>query len=407
MIENKILAIKQDFPILQQKINGHDLVFLDNASTTQKPKIVIDALVDYYQNFNANIHRGVYQLSEKSTNAYELARQKLAKFIHAASPAEIIFTSGTTAAINLVAASFGQIQVQAGDEIVMTAMEHHANLVPWQQLCQQKSARLKVAPLNEKGELVFTELEKLLTERVKILAISHISNVLGTINPIKQIIQLAKRKNIAVLVDGAQAVAHMKIDVQDLDADFYVFSGHKIYAPTGIGVLYAKQAWLNRMPPYQTGGGMIEKVTFEKTTFAKAPEKFEAGTPNIAAAVGLSAAIDYIEKIGFETIINHEKILLAKATQVLQTIPGLKIIGEAENKSAVISFVMENIHAHDIATILDYYGVAIRAGHHCAMPLMHQLGLNATARASFAIYNTLDDIEKLKQALLAVKRVFV
>lgn len=398
--------IKAQFPILATKMRDKPLVYLDNAATTQKPQIVLDAMNHYYTHDNANVHRGVYQLSERATLAYEAARDKVQNFLHAKQREEIIFTRGTTSAINLVAFSFGERFVNAGDEILISAMEHHSNIVPWQMLCERKQATLRVIPVKDDGTLDLDEYQKLLTSKVKLLAVTHISNVLGTINPIEKMIELAHAKNIPVLIDGAQAVGHKKIDVQKLDCDFYAFSAHKMYGPTGVGVLYAKHKWLEQMPPYQGGGDMIEKVTFEKTTYAKAPAKFEAGTPMIAEVIGLGAAVDFIHELDFAAVQQVETQLLNYATEQLKTLPGLKIIGDNQQKSGAISFVLEQAHAHDIATILDNEGVAIRAGHHCAMPLMQRFHVSATARASFAMYNSKQDIDTLMQGLYNVIKLF-
>lgn len=397
---------RKDFPVLQLKVHGKPLVYLDNAATTQKPQPVIDAIHRYYSTENANIHRGIYYLSEQATDAYEVARAKVRKFINAVFTQEIVFVRGTTEAINLVAQSYGRAFVKEGDEIMITAMEHHSNIVPWQILCGEVKAKLQVAPMNDKGELLFSEFEKKLNPKTKLVAIAHVSNALGTINPIKKIIQLAHRQNIPVLVDGAQAVPHLKVDVKDLDCDFYAFSGHKMYGPTGIGVLYGRRDWLERMPPYQGGGDMISSVTFEKTTYNRIPYKFEAGTPHIEGVIGLGAAIDYLTKIGIENITSYESELLQYGTEALSAVPGLRLIGQAKEKAGVLSFVLGDIHAHDVGTILDREGVAIRAGHHCAMPIMDHFGVPATARASLAFYNTEGEIDILVRALHRVLEVF-
>jgi cysteine desulfurase/selenocysteine lyase len=398
--------IKEDFPILKQLVYGKPLVYLDNAATSQKPTAVIDAMTHYYSTDNSNIHRGVHLLSERATQAYEEARAKVQRFINAAESKEIIFTRGTTEAINLVAGSYGRANVQAGDEVLITAMEHHSNIVPWQILCEEKGARLRVAPINDDGELILEEFTKLLNERTKIVSVVHVSNALGTINPIPGIVEIAHHHNVPVMVDGAQAAPHMKLDVQELDCDFYAFSGHKVYGPTGIGVLYGKASLLDAMPPYQGGGDMIASVTFEKTTYNTLPYKFEAGTPNIAGTIGLGAAIDYVNQIGLERIAKYEHELLEYGTEALSQIPGLRLIGTAKEKAGVLSFVLEGVHPHDIGTILDREGIAIRTGHHCAMPVMERFGIPATARASLAFYNTKEEIDALVAGIHKVKEVF-
>jgi cysteine desulfurase/selenocysteine lyase len=398
--------VRADFPILQQQAYGHPLVYLDNAATSQKPKAVIDAIVRYYEHDNANIHRGVHYLSQRATDEYEAARKSVQRFLNAARASEIIFVRGTTEAINLIAQTYGRTHVGAGDEVVITAMEHHSDIVPWQLLCEEKKAKLRVAPINEKGELILEEFEKLLGPRTRIVALGHVSNALGTINPLKKIIALAHARNIPVLVDGAQAVPRMPVDVQDLDCDFYAFSGHKTYGPTGIGVLYGKQALLEAMPPYQGGGEMISSVTFEKTVYNKVPHKFEAGTPDISGPVGLRAAIEYLTELGMENIAEHERELLAYATEKVSAIPGVRIVGTAKEKTGVLSFVMEGVHPHDIGTILDQEGIAIRTGHHCAQPVMEQFGIDATARASFGIYNTKEEVDVLVRGIEKVREVF-
>ncbi|MCX7066232.1 MAG: cysteine desulfurase [Methylococcales bacterium] len=387
--------IRADFPILAEKIRNKPLVYLDNAATCQKPQAVIDSIVNCYSHDYANIHRGVHTLSIRATDQFEAARNKVKGFINAASDKEIIFVRGATEAINLVAQTYGKANVQAGDEILITAMEHHANIVPWQMLCEQTGAVLKVIPMNTQGELIAGEFEKLLNDKTKLVAITQMSNALGSINPVKAMIATAHAKNIPVLVDGAQAIPHITIDVQDLDCDFYVFSGHKLYAPAGVGVLYGKQALLEAMPPYQGGGDMIRTVTFEKSTYAGLPHKFEAGTPAIADVIGLGAAIDYLNVIGMDAIAAHEHELLSYATDLAMQIKELHIIGEAEHKGAILSFVLDKIHPHDIGTMLDSLGIAIRAGHHCAMPVMDFYHVPATARASFAMYNTKAEVDVL------------
>jgi len=397
---------RRDFPILQQTIRGKPLVYLDNAATSQKPQVVIDTLTRYYERGNANIHRGVHYLSENATKEHEAARRTVQGFLNAASETEIIFVRGTTEAINLVAQTYGRTQVGPGDEVLITGMEHHSNIVPWQILCGEKQARLRVAPFSDNGELLLDEFANLLGPRTKLVAVTHVSNALGTIIPLKLLIEKAHRLNIPVLVDGAQAVPHMKVDVQSLDCDFYAFSGHKLYATTGIGVLYGKSALLDRMPPYQGGGDMISSVTFEKTLYNKLPYKFEAGTPDIAGAIALGAAIQYLTGLGIENVAAHEHELLAYATEAVSAIPGVHLIGTAKDRAAVLSFVMEGIHPHDIGTILDQEGIAIRTGHHCAQPLMERFGVPATARASFGMYNTHGEVRALVKGLHRVQEVF-
>ncbi|HEY1463365.1 MAG TPA: cysteine desulfurase [Terriglobales bacterium] len=401
-----IQKVRADFPILQEKANGHPLVYLDNAATSQKPRAVIDAIVRYYEQSNANIHRGVHYLSQKATDEFENARKAVQQFLHAARPSEIIFVRSATEGINLVAQTYGRAHVGAGDEIVITAMEHHSNIVPWQLLCDEKKAKLRVAPINDKGELVLEEFERLLNPRTKIVAVGHISNALGTINPLEKIIALAHAKNIPVLVDGAQAAPRVPVNVQELDCDFYVFSGHKAYGPTGIGILYGKLALLEAMPPYQGGGDMISSVTFEKTIYNKVPHKFEAGTPDMSGAVGLHAAIDYLNNLGLENITEYEHELLTYATEKVSAIPGVRLVGTAKEKAGVLSFVIEGVHPHDIGTILDQEGIAIRTGHHCAQPVMERFGIDATARASFGLYNTKEEIDELVKGIKKVQEVF-
>jgi cysteine desulfurase / selenocysteine lyase len=398
--------IRKDFPILGQRVHDKPLVYFDNAATSQKPQVVIDTINKYYSRENSNIHRGIHSLSEQATRVYEGARDKVRGFLNAADSREIIFTRGTTEGINLVAQSYGRTFIKAGDEIIVSAMEHHSNIVPWQMLCEQVGAKLCVIPFNHNGELHLDEYERLLGERTKLVAVVHVSNALGTINPVKPIIEMAHRRGVPVLVDGAQAVSHMRVDVQDLDCDFYVFSGHKLFGPTGIGILYGKANLLEAMPPYQGGGDMISLVTFEKTHYNTLPYKFEAGTPNIAGGIGLGAAIDYVNEIGLESIAAYEHELLTYATEALSAIEGLRIIGTAEDKAAVLSFVLAEVHAHDIGTILDQEGIAIRAGHHCAMPVMQRFGVPATARASLAFYNTKEEVDALVKAIYKVTEVF-
>jgi cysteine desulfurase / selenocysteine lyase len=398
--------IRKDFPALHQQVHGKPLVYLDNAATSQKPQPVIDALVAYYSFDNANVHRGVHLLSERATEAYEGARTRIQRHLNAASPREIVFVRQATEGINLVMASYGRQFVGAGDEIVISAIEHHANIVPWQMLCEEKGARLRVVPIDDRGDLLMEEYARLLGPRTKLVAMTQVSNALGTVTPIKDIIGLAHQQDIPVLVDGAQAVPHQPVDVGDLDCDFYVFSGHKAYGPTGIGVLYGKEHWLERMPPFQGGGDMIKSVTFEKTTFNELPYKFEAGTPHIAGAIGLAAGLEYISGLGLEQIRDYEHELLAYGTELLSAIAGVRLIGTARHKAAVLSFVLDGVHAHDLGTILDQRGVAVRAGHHCAMPVMQRFGVPATARASMAFYNTRAELETLAAAIEEAREIF-
>ncbi len=401
-----VKALRADFPILRRQVHGKPLVYLDNAATAQKPQAVIDTLSRYYEQENANIHRGVHYLSERATEEYEDARKTIQHFLNAADASEIIFVRGATEGINLVAQTYGRANVGRGDEVLISAMEHHSNIVPWQILCEEKGAKLRVIPINDSGELIWEEFEKLLNSRTKIVAVTHVSNALGTINPVRRIVDEAHRANVPVLVDGAQAVPHLEVDVQALDCDFFVFSGHKIYGPTGIGILYGKSALLDAMPPYQGGGDMISSVTFEKTIYNKLPYKFEAGTPHIAGGIGLGCAIGYLNGVGIESVERHEHGLLEYATQAVGEIPGLRVIGTAAEKASVLSFVMEGIHPHDIGTILDQQGIAIRTGHHCAQPVMQRFGVPATARASFALYNTREEVDALVGGLRKVREVF-
>lgn len=401
-----VTNIRADFPILMKKVHGKNLVYLDNAATTQKPTFVIDKVNKYYTTMNANIHRGVHALSQEATEAFEGARIQIKQFINALGKNQIIFTRGTTEAINLVANSYGRTHIKENDEIIISHMEHHSNIVPWQLLCKEKNAKLKVIPVNDDGELIYEEFEKLVNERTKFISVVYVSNSLGTINPVKEIINYAHQFNIPVLVDAAQAVNHLTVDVQDLDCDFLAFSGHKIYGPTGIGALYGKVELLESMPPYQGGGDMISKVTFEETTYNELPHKFEAGTPDIAGAIGLGAAIEYVTKIGIDNIKEHENSLLEYATQQIARVPGLRIIGTAKEKTSVLSFVLENIHPHDIGTFLDFEGVAIRTGHHCTQPLMQRFNIPATSRASFAMYNTKEEVDVLVSGLKKIIEVF-
>ena len=405
-IELDVAKIREDFPILGQTVNGHPLVYLDNAATSQKPKAVIDCLVNYYTTTNSNVHRGVHSLSQQATEEYEGARTKVQNLLNAANVREIIYVRGTTEAINLVAQTFGRHNVGQGDEIIISALEHHSNIVPWQMLCHEKGATLKVIPINDAGELLLDDYEQLLSSRTKLVSVVHVSNALGTINPAKQIVEMAHSRGVPVLLDGAQAAPHMTVDVQDLGCDFYAFSGHKLYAPTGIGILYGKEELLEKMPPWQGGGEMIKSVTFQETLYNDLPYKFEAGTPNIAGAIGMGAAIDYVNNIGMERISAREHELLEYGTQCLESIEGLRLIGTAENKSAVLSFVMEKVHPHDIGTILDSQGIAIRTGHHCAQPVMERFGIPATARASLAFYNTKEEVDTLVKGIDRVVEVF-
>jgi cysteine desulfurase/selenocysteine lyase len=399
-------TIRKDFPVLSTTVNGKPLVYLDNAASSQVPQTVIDRGAKYLTEEHSNVHRGVHYLSQTATTAYEAAREKVKRFINAREAAECIFVRGTTEGINLVASSYGRKFINEGDEILISGMEHHSNIVPWQMIAEERGATIKVIPLNERGELIIEEYERLLNERTRIVAVAHVSNALGTVNPIKEMVATAHKFGVPVLVDAAQSVPHFPVNVQDLDVDFYVFSGHKMYAPTGSGLVYGKREWLDKMPPYQTGGGMIRSVTFEKTTFAPIPEKFEAGTPAIAPAIGLGAAIDYINSIDFETAAAYEHELVEYAASRLADIPGVTIIGTAANRASVLSFTIENVHPHDIGTILDQDGIAVRAGHHCAQPVMQFFDVPATARASFAFYNTKEEADKLADAIQKVIEVF-
>jgi cysteine desulfurase / selenocysteine lyase len=398
--------VRADFPILSRRIRGKPLVYLDNAATSQKPQCVIDAVTRFYTAENANIHRGVHYLSERATVAYDVVREEVARFINAPSSRQVIFTKGATEGINLVAQSYGRPQLKPGDDIVITTMEHHSNIVPWQLLCEQTGAVLKAAPINDRGELDVVGLEDLLTDRTRLVALVHLSNALGTINPVKSVVALAHERGIPVLVDGAQAAPHLPVDVQDLDCDFYVFSGHKVFGPTGIGVLYGREKLLERMPPYQGGGDMIATVSLQRSTYAPLPAKFEAGTPMIAQVAGFGAALKYVESVGLENVGAWERELLAYATERILEIEGLRIIGTAGHKAGVLGFVMNEVHPHDIGTILDNEGIAIRAGHHCAQPVMERFGVPATARASFAFYNALDEVDALIAGLRTVKKMF-
>jgi cysteine desulfurase/selenocysteine lyase len=402
----EVEKVRQDFPILKQRVHGKPLVYLDNGATSQKPQVVIDTLDHYYKFENSNIHRGVHYLSERATERYEGAREKIRQFLNAPNGQEIVFVRGTTEAINLVAQSYGRTFLKAGDEIVISAMEHHSNIVPWQILCGQIGARLRIIPINHDGEFVLDEYRRLLNENTKLVSLTHVSNALGSIVPVKEAVRLAHERGVPVLLDGAQAVPHFKVDVQDIGCDFYAFSGHKVFGPTGVGVLYGKSELLDAMPPYQGGGDMISLVTFEKTHYNVLPYKFEAGTPNIAGGIGLGAAIDYLNSLNWEAVCAHEHDLLRYATNALSAIETIRIIGTAKDKAGVLSFVFDHIHAHDVGTILDQEGVAIRAGHHCAMPVMQRFGVPATARASFALYNNREDVDALVRGIHRVLKVF-
>lgn len=402
-----IEEIRADFPILKQQVNGKPLVYLDNGATAQKPVQVLDAITDYYSNYNSNIHRGVHELSQVATEKYEEAREKVRGFINAAHSEEVIFTSGTTESINLVAQTFSGAFLNEGDEVIISAMEHHSNIVPWQMACERKGAKLKVIPFNESGELILEEYDKLLSSKTKIVAITHVSNTLGTINPVKEIVAKAHKYNVPVLLDGAQSVPHLKIDVQDLDCEFYAFSGHKMFGPTGVGILYGKKEWLEKLPPYKGGGDMIKEVTFEKTTYNTLPHKMEAGTPNIVGGIALGVAIDYMNKVGIEFIQNQEDELLAYATERVKEIEGLKIIGTAAKKAGVLSFVVEGTHPFDLGTILDQQGIAVRTGHHCTQPIMDYYTIPGTARASFAFYNTKQEVDVFIEALKRAVRMLL
>jgi len=398
--------VRRDFPALHQQVHGKPLIYLDNAATSQKPQVVIDALMAYYARENSNVHRGVHLLSEKATQAYEAGRACVQRFLNAADTREIVFVRGATEGINLVAASYGRTWVGAGDEIIISTIEHHSNIVPWQILCEEKGAVLRVIPVNDNGELLLDEYARLLGPRTKLVAVGHISNALGTINPIAQMIGMAHRQGVPVLIDGSQAVPHLRVDVRALDCDFYVFSGHKILGPTGIGVLYGKAEWLERMPPYQSGGDMIASVSFEKTTYNALPYKFEAGTPHIAGVIGLGVALDYLSGLGLDRVVAYERELLAYGTAALDAVPGVRIIGTAKEKASVLSFIVDGVHAHDVGTILDQAGVAVRAGHHCAMPVMQRFGVPATVRASLAFYNTHEELDVLVAGLHDVREIF-
>ncbi|HET9492301.1 MAG TPA: cysteine desulfurase [Methylomirabilota bacterium] len=398
--------VRKDFPILQQEVHGKPLVYLDSAATSQKPQVVLDALTSYYVTVNANVHRGVHLLSEKATADYEAARVRVQRFLGAARPEEIVFVRGTTEGINLVAQSYGRRAVGPGDEVVITALEHHSNIVPWQMLCQERGAVLRVVPIDDDGQVELEAYEQVLGERTRLVAVAHVSNALGTILPVKRMIEMAHRRDVPVLVDGAQAVPHLRVDVRDLDCDFYVFSGHKVFGPTGIGALYGKSAHLEDMSPWQGGGDMIKVVTFEQTLYNDPPYKFEAGTPDIAGAIGLGAALDYLSGLGLSEVAAYEHELLEYGTRALAAVPGLRLIGTARDKASVLSFVLEGVHAHDVGTILDREGIAVRTGHHCAMPVMQRFGVPATTRASLALYNTRAELDALARALRRVHEIF-
>ena len=401
-----VAKIRGDFPILSRTVYNRPLVYLDNSATTQKPRVVVDSIVREYYSENANVHRGVHFLSQQATDLYEKARGRVRTFINARSDKEIVFTRGTTESLNLVASSFGERFMGEGDEVIISAMEHHSNIVPWQLLQERKGIRLRVIPINDRGELLLDEYEKLFNKRTRIVAVTHVSNVLGTVNPVKRIAAVAHAHGVPVLVDGAQSVPHIAVDVQDMDCDFFVFSGHKVYGPTGIGVLYGKESLLNELPPYQGGGEMIKNVHFEHTEYEDAPLRFEAGTPDYVGAHALAAAIDYVSALGMENIAAHEHSLLAYATERMNCIPGMRIFGQAENKSAVLSFVVGNIHPLDLGTLLDRFGVAVRTGHHCAQPLMERMGVQSMARASFALYNTREEVDTLCESIERITKMF-
>ncbi len=408
MVAEKNISIEQirsQFPILSRKVNNQPLVYFDNGATTQKPKSVLDAIQKYYSEINANIHRGVHTLSQEATDAYEHSRKTIADFINVEHAHEIIFTRGTTESINLVASCFGKRYVNAGDEILVTEMEHHSNIVPWQLMCDERGAKLKVIPVDDNGELILSELKNLLTAKTKLLTLTHVSNTLGTVNDVKEIISLAHKNGTAVLIDGAQAIAHTEVDVQDLDCDFYCFSGHKMYGPTGIGILYGKEKFLNEFSPYQSGGGMIKEVSFEQTTFTTLPYKFEAGTPNIEGGIVLGAAVEWMKNIGMNNISAHENELLQYAIQQLKTIDGIRIIGEAKHHASAVSFLIRNIHPYDVGVILDKLGIAVRTGHHCNQPLMKRFNIPGTVRASFAVYNTMEEVDKLIAGVKQAKKM--
>lgn len=406
MVEYDIKKIRADFPILQREVYGKPLIYLDNGATTQKPRCVVDAITNEYYSVNANVHRGVHFLSQQATELHEASRETVRKFIHARSVNEIIFTRGTTESINLLASSFAEEFLKEGDEVILSVMEHHSNIVPWQILAARKGIVLKIIPMNDRGELLLDEYERLFSDKTKLVSVCHVSNVLGTVNPVKEMIVTAHAHNVPVLVDGAQAIPHMPVDVHDLDADFYAFSGHKVYGPTGVGVLYGKEEWLDRLPPYQGGGEMIQSVSFEKTTFQDLPFKFEAGTPDYIGTTALACALDYVSAIGMDKIAAYEQTLTKYAMKRLSEIPGMKIFGESPDKDAVISFLVGNIHHLDMGTLLDRLGIAVRTGHHCAQPLMQRLGIDGTVRASFALYNTPEEVDKLVEGIVRVQTMF-
>lgn len=401
-----IQKIRQDFPILQREVYGKPLIYFDNAATTQKPRRVVESIVDEYYSVNANVHRGVHFLSQQATELHEGSREAVRKFINARSISEVVFTRGTTESINLLAYSFGEEFMQEGDEVILSAMEHHSNIVPWQLLAARKGIAIKVIPINDKGELLMDEYAKLLSERTKLVSVTHVSNVLGTVNPVKELVRVAHNHGVPVLIDGAQSVPHMKVDVQDLDVDFYAFSSHKMYGPTGVGVLYGKEEWLDRLPPYQGGGEMIQHVSFERTTFNALPFKFEAGTPDYVGVTALAKALDYMTAIGLDKIAAHEHELTGYATRHLKAIEGLRIFGESAHKGSVISFLVGDIHHFDMGTLLDRLGIAVRTGHHCAQPLMQRFGIDGTVRASFAVYNTKEEVDVLVQGIERVSKMF-
>lgn len=401
-----INKVREDFPILGRTVYGKPLIYLDNGATTQKPRCVVEAITNEYYSVNANVHRGVHFLSQQATELHEASREKVRSFINARSASEIVFTRGTTESINLVASSFIESQMQEGDEVIISVMEHHSNIVSWQLQAERKGIRLRVIPMNDKGELLLDEYQKLFSAKTKLVSVAHVSNVLGTINPVREIITIAHQHNVPVLIDGAQSIPHIPVNVQELDADFYVFSAHKVYGPTGIGVLYGKEAWLERLPPYQGGGEMIQNVSFEKTTFNELPYKFEAGTPDYIGTTAFMHAIDYVQQLGMENIATYEHELTKYAMQQLKEIPGIRIFGEAEQKSGVISFLLGDIHHLDTGTLLDRLGIAVRTGHHCAEPLMHRLGINGTVRASFGLYNTKEEVDQLVSGLERIRKMF-
>ncbi len=398
--------VRKDFPILHQEVHGRPLAYLDNAATSQKPQVVLDAILGYFTQDNANVHRGVHRLSERATEAYEGARGRIQRFLHAADPREIVFVRGATEGINLVAFTLGRQVVGAGDEVLITGLEHHSNIVPWQMLCEERGATLRVVPIDDAGAVPLEAFERLLGPRTRLVAVAHVSNALGTVLPVRAMIQAAHREGVPVLLDGAQAVAHMRVDVQELDCDFYTFSGHKVFGPTGIGALYGKAQWLERMPPFQGGGDMIKSVSFEKTVYNDVPYRFEAGTPHIAGGIGLGVALEYLEGLGLDRVAAYEHELLAYGTAALEAVPDVRLIGTARDKASVLSFVVEGVHAHDVGTILDREGIAVRTGHHCAMPVMTRFGVPATTRASLAFYNTREEIDRLVAGLARVREIF-